>query len=187
MTRNNNDALQEFTKYYEEFKKSIYNYLLYRVSFDQDVAEDLTAEVFIKAYEHLDSYDRKRSFKTWIFTIAHNHLINYVTSKKDVLSLDESIEIPSSDSGMKFGEEVDMQMQLDIVHDLIEQLPEAQRELLTMRFVNDLSNSEIASVMKKEEGAIRTGLSRSIASLRNLYNQHLSATNATHNPFPSNV
>lgn len=168
---------QEFTRYYEEFKKPIYNYILYRVSFNQDLAEDLTAEIFIKAYEHMDSYDRARSFKTWIYTIAHNHLINYVTSKKDVLSLDESLEVPSTESGSKFGEEVDMQMQMDVVHELIQELPAPQRELLTMRFVNDLSNTEIASVLNKEEGAIRTGLSRSISSLRNLYNQYLSTNN----------
>lgn len=166
-------AVTEFSRYYEEFKNGIYNYILYRVSYNRDIAEDLTADVFVKAYEHFNSYDKTRSFKTWIYTIAHNHLINYLTGNKPTLSLDDTLISDKEAQTQRFDEAFDHQMIMEELTALLSDLPEASRELLTLRYVNDLSNSEIASIMNKDEGAIRTGLSRAIAALRNKYTQHI--------------
>lgn len=163
------DLVAEFTRYYEEYKHGVFNYILYRVSYNRDLAEDLTSDIFIKAYEHLDSFDRSRSFKTWIFTIAHNHLINYLTGNKQPLQLDDNLAANLEDQTEKYDEAFDQKMIVDKLGDLMKELPESQRELLTMRFVNDLSNSEIAEVLSKDEGAVRTGLSRAIGALRNKY------------------
>lgn len=165
------DSTSEFTKYYEEHKKAIFNYILYRVSFNRDTAEDLTSEIFLKAFEHLDSYDRERPFKTWIFTIAHNHLINYRTSHKQTLSLDEAIDVVKENDS-QYAAAVDHKDMMSKILALVSELPESQRDLVIMRYVNDLSNSEIARVTGKEEGAIRTALSRAITSLRDQYNLH---------------
>lgn len=165
---------KEFAQYYEQLKKPIFNYLLYRVSFDRDLAEDLTADVFMKAYEHFHTYDRARSFKTWVFTIAHNHLINYLTGRKQTLSLDETIKVEDNEPAISdsYADEIDMQMTMEHLMTVIQSLPDYQRELITMRYVNDFSNSEIASVLGKDEGAVRTALSRAIAAIRNNYIRH---------------
>lgn len=163
-------SVDEFTRYYEEFKNPIFNYLLYRVSFDRDVAEDLTSEVFIKAFENFHRFDRTRSFKTWIFTIAHNHLINFVTGRRQTVSLDEAIAIGADkETAKNFGEEVDTKVLTEEIFSMVSELPESQRELVVMRYVNDLSNSEIASVLRKDEGAVRTALSRAVSALRAEY------------------
>lgn len=168
----NKNNIHEFTRFYEEHKNAVFNYLLYRVSFDRDLAEDLTSEVFLKAFEHFDSFDRARSFKTWIFTIAHNHLINYLTGRKQTISLDESLKVSDGDlvdEKNPFGDSIDHKVLTEKIVRLIEALPEPQRELVTLRYVNDLSNNEIAKIVSKDEGAVRTALSRAIATLRNTY------------------
>ena len=166
------DHLTEFTGYYEQHKGAIFNYIFYRVGFNRNTAEDLTSEIFLKAFEHLDSYDRNRPFKTWIFTIAHNHLVNFFAAKKYVLPLDEAREVTKNEEST--GDELDHKLIVSTLLELADQLPESQRELLIMRYINDLSNSEIAAVTGKAEGAVRTALSRAIEGLRNAYNTHLS-------------
>lgn len=163
------DDCSEFIAYYEKHKKAIFNYLFYRVNFNRDTAEDLTSEVFLKAFEAFERYDRSRSFTTWIFSIAHNHLINFLIGKKDVLPLDEAREIAKE---VHIGELVDQQTIVAKLLTLISKLPAAQRELVIMKYVNDLSNKEIAQITGKEEGAIRTAISRIIGKLRNEYQFH---------------
>lgn len=165
------DAASEFAGYYEQFKNAILNYILYRVNFDRDTAEDITSETFIKAFEHFDKYDRSRPFKNWIFAIAHNQLVNYYVGKKEVLSLDDSVKVIKE---CTIENDTDAQMEIANVMHLVSKLPEAQKEIVILRYVNDLNNSEIAETLGKEEGAVRTALSRAIAALRNAYNLQLS-------------
>ncbi|MBI2638010.1 sigma-70 family RNA polymerase sigma factor [Candidatus Peregrinibacteria bacterium] len=163
------DSIQEFTQYYEEYKRTIFNYILYRVGFNRDTAEDLTSDIFLKAFQAFDSYDRNRPFKTWIFTIAHNHLVNYYAAKKNVLPLEEAVEVVKE---VPATETLDEKMLVSKILHLISKLPVAQQELVTLRYVNDLGNEEIARIVGKEEGAVRTALSRAIATLRDEYNTH---------------
>jgi RNA polymerase sigma-70 factor (ECF subfamily) len=165
------DMAQEFTRYYEEHKTAIFNYILYRISFNRDTAEALTSEIFLKAFEAFERYDRARPFKTWIFTIAHNHLVNYYAGRKDTLPLEEAVEVVK---GTPIPEDIDQKMTMGKILHLISKLPAEKREILIMRYVNDLSNSEIAAITDKEEGAVRTALSRAVSALRNAYQVELS-------------
>lgn len=169
------DALQEFTRYYEEHKKTIFNYLFYRVGFNRNTAEDLTSDVFLKAFQAFDSYDRNRSFKTWVFTIAHNHLVNFYAGKKNVLPLEEAVEVVKE---VPTGETLDEKMLVSKILHLVSNLPAAQRDIVILRYVNDLNHAEIAKIVGKEEGAVRTALSRAIAILRDEYNIHFTHPNS---------
>lgn len=157
---------EEFTRYYEQHKNAIFSYIYYRVGFNRYTAEDLTSDIFLKAFEHFDSFDRTRSFKAWIFTIAHNHLVNFYASRKEVLPLDESLNVVKETTTQ---EETDKNLTVSKILHLVTGLPENQRDLVVMRYVNDLSHAEIANILGKEEGAIRTALSRAVAALRNQY------------------
>lgn len=163
-----NPVVSEFTRYYEDHKNLIFNYLLYRVGFNRGLAEDLTSEVFLKAWKAFASYDRSRSFKTWIFTVAHNHLVNfYVSRKKDTLSLDDAIQVVKEDGSN--AEDLSKKLEVKNVLEIVDELPEGQREVVVMKYVNDLRNEEIAQALGKEEGAVRTALSRAIATIRDKY------------------
>ena len=155
----------DFIPYYNQFKDKIYNYFLYRVGFDKAVAEDLTSEVFVKAFKNFDGFDEAKKFQSWIYMIAHNHLVNhYKSAKRDVpLELMENfLQYLDKDAEEKY--------ELERILKIIRCMEEKDKEILQLKLVDELSNQEIADILEKEEGAIRTQISRSISKLREILN-----------------
>lgn len=156
---------KSFIGYYDQFKNKIYNYLLYRTGFDRELAEDLTSEVFIKAFKNFDSFDEAKQFQSWIFTIARNHLINhYKASKKTVpiADVEQTLSIQPEDVGQL--------LEVTRIIEIIGTMDDSDKDPLLLRYVDDLTNQEIAEVLDKEEGAVRTQISRSLVKLRLLLN-----------------
>ncbi len=154
-----------FLPYYNQFKDKIYNYFLYRVGFDSLLAEDLTSEVFIKALKNFKDFDKNKKFQSWIYMIAHNHLINHYKTAKQLIPLDimeEFLQYNDNSAAEKY----DLEQTLKIIN-LME---EGDREILRLKLVDELSNSEIADLLIKEEGAVRTQISRSLNKLREKLN-----------------
>jgi len=150
-----------FISYYEKYKDKIYLYFLYRLNFNKTTAEDLTSEVFLKALKSFENFDQNRSFQAWIYTIAHNHLVNYYRTAKREVELTENIFSTAADS-----QKIELNYELDLVLKEINSLEESDKEILLMRFVDQFSNTEIADLLGKEEGAVRTKISRSLDRLR---------------------
>jgi RNA polymerase sigma-70 factor, ECF subfamily len=152
---------QTFTKNYEVYKNKIYTYFLYRVNFSKEVAEDLTAEVFLKAFMNLESFDDSRPFQSWIYAISHNHLLNHYRSSNRTVELTAAYDV-----AVEFKKRLEASIDLEKIIDKIYELDDYYREILLLRFVDGLDNKEIATLLNKEEGAIRTQLSRALAELR---------------------
>jgi len=157
-----------FIPYYNQFKNKIYNYFLYRVGFDKSLAEDLTSEVFVKALKSFDDFDESKKFQSWIYMIAHNHLVNHYKSDKHNVPL-ELVEdfLHYSDNG------AEDRYELERVLKIISSMDLSDREVLRLKLVDELSNQEIADILAKEEGAIRTQISRSLNKLRNILNNNI--------------
>lgn len=161
MSKNN----PSFISYYNQFKDKIFNYLFYRTGFDRELAEDLTSEVFIKAFKSFDSFDKDKQFQSWIFTITKNHLINYYKADKKTVPIEDveqTLSIPPEDVGQL--------LEINNIISVIEKMDESDKEPLLLRYVSDLTNQEIAQALNKDEGAIRTQISRSLAKLRTFLN-----------------
>lgn len=151
----------QFIRYYNKFKDKIFVYFLYRTGFNRAVAEDLTSEVFLKAFKNFDTFDQTRSFQAWIYAIAHNHLVNYYrTAQRESSALEETYAIPSD------AHKIELEYELEAIMKVIQTMEPSDQEVLLLRFVDGLSNAEIATLLNKEEGAIRTKISRSLAKLR---------------------
>lgn len=155
-----------FISYYEQYKNKIFNYFLYRVNFNRTVAEDLTSEVFLKALDHFASFDQSKSFQAWIFTIAHNHLVNHYRVANRETELFDYQHFTQADT-----KRVEEQQELERVLQAIHTLDPSDRDILLLRFVDELSNAEIAELLAKDEGAVRTKMSRSLAKLRSIIEQ----------------
>ena len=157
---------ESFVAYYNQFKDKIYAYFLYRVGFDIKVAEDLTSEAFLKALKKFDDFDTEKPFQPWIFAISHNHLVNHYKSAKREVPLEE-IQNFVKCAGVKIEEK----FELERVMGIINQMKEGDKEILLLRFAQGLTNMEIADVLDKEEGAVRTQISRSLSKLREVLKQ----------------
>jgi RNA polymerase sigma-70 factor (ECF subfamily) len=156
---------KNFLRYYKSFKDKIFTYFLYRVNFNHALAEDLTSDVFLKALKHFASFDPTRSFQSWIYTIARNHLLNYYRTVYREIDLAQAEQAISN-----FSSHLEASLELQRVIRKIQVLDPYHRDVLLLRFVDGLSNSEIAEVLDKEEGAIRTQISRALQALRKLLN-----------------
>ncbi len=152
---------KEFLEYYHAFKDKIHTYFWYRVNFDQTTAEDLTSEVFIKAFRHFDTFDRERSFQAWIYKIAKNHLLNWYRVAGRELALEHAETV-----GHNPKTRTEAALELEQVIGEMQRLDDYHREVLLLRFVDGLDNNEIASLLDKDEGAVRTQISRALKKLR---------------------
>lgn len=161
-----NGDQEAFTQLYDMHFDKVYRYIYVKVH-SQAEAEDLTQDVFIKAYEAIKSYRwRNLPFTAWLFKIAHNRVIDYVrkTSKEKKTSLDEAGAITSGDPVYM----TEQNFEIYQLKKALEKLPESQREVASLRFISELSISEVALTLGKSEGTVKALQFNAIASLRKL-------------------
>lgn len=155
-----------FAKVYDIFIDPIYRYVFYRVKAVD--AEDIVETVFLKVWEHLGKYkvSEKSSFSAWIFRIAHNLVVDYYRSTKNK-GVDELLEtIPDK---KREHNPIDMTQQgLDrgVVKKAIFKLKKNYQEIIIYKFINDLSNKEIANILKRSEGSVRILQFRALKALK---------------------
>ncbi|MDO8622108.1 MAG: RNA polymerase sigma factor [bacterium] len=152
---------EAFLRYYEVFNHRIYTYFWYRTGFRRETAEDLTQEVFLKAFQAFASFDCQRSFAPWIFRIAHNHLVNHYRGQRPTISLEEAPELPAPN---RIDVEHRMEWERALRH--LDTLPSDERDLLLLRYVDQLTHDEIADVVGKRTIAVRVAVHRATKRLR---------------------
>lgn len=154
-----------FARLYDAHINEVYQFIYYRVSSDRDTAEDLTSQVFLKAWHGLPRYQlRGVPFRAWLFQIARNLVIDYYRARKDEVSL-EPYALSRPDPAVNVAREVENQLQTDWFRAKFQELTPEQREVLTLKFINGFSTKEIAGVMNKRQGAIRALQMRALQAL----------------------
>lgn len=125
-------------------------------------AEDLTQEVFLKAFKALHRYDRTRRFSSWFFKIAHNHALDYLRkTPQPTLSIDADTSTDALVSGGPSPAELTEQAKLGgALRAAIGGLRVQYREAIALRYQEDLPLEEIADVMGIPEGTVKTYLHR---------------------------
>jgi RNA polymerase sigma-70 factor, ECF subfamily len=151
-----------FEKLYEACVDRVYRYIFFRVT-DVNTAEDLTSEVFLKAWQNIHRYHPKGPFVAWLYAIARNTVIDHYRTRKPTVSLDEVVSAARHDA--KLDEKVDLDYDVKELQAALQHLTEEQREVLTLKFIGDLETAEIARRMRKSEGAIRALQMRALQAL----------------------
>jgi len=154
-----------FTEIYDLFFEKIYRFIFFRVG-HKEVAEDLTEDVFIKAFKSLGSLTKENSFESWLYQIARNKIIDYYRSKKVVVALEEVENTLEYETNVV--DIVDLEAQQKTFIKLLKELSPEQQSVIKMKFLEGLENDEIAGIMNKNEGAIRVIQHRAIAKLKEL-------------------
>lgn len=159
------DAFGELVLLYQ---KPIFN-LCYRMLGEAQEAEDAAQEAFIRAFTNLEKYDPKRSFKTWIFSIASNHCIDRLRKRRLTwLSIDEPLPPhPALETGEKHDPEKNLldQERSEMIQVLLSDLNPDYRAAVILRYWYDMSYTEIAEALDTTESAIKSRLFRARQSL----------------------
>jgi len=157
-------AEDAFAELYKEHIYAVFNYCLYRVG-DAVVAEDLTADIFERAWRARRRYNPRRAkFSTWLFTIARRRVIDWQRrrGRRRTVELDEQLPSPQPGPDTLTLEAEDQHR----LNRLIQNLPHDAQELLAMKFGAGMTNRQIAEILEKSETAVGSALYRLVRKLR---------------------
>src|SRR5579875_3153258 len=153
-----------FQALYETYLDTVYRYVYYKVGNGQ-LAEDLTQQIFLKAWEAIHRYQwRELPFQHWLLRLARNAVIDYYRSTK-----------PSNANLLDpMGESIDPEVELahgemvQTLQDAVRQLPEEQREVIVLRFIEQMPHAEVARQLGKSTATVRVIQHRALQALRRL-------------------
>ena len=162
-------ARLDFAELFREHYPRVYRYVRYRVN-DDLVAEDLTAEVFERAYRYRDSYDPERStFSTWITQIAHNWINNHLVSQQrrdqHEADLNDDMEILPSTDRLPEAQAIASEAVQRLLS-CLDRLSARDRQVVALRFGSDMRNKDIAEMLALKEHTVSVILLRALERLR---------------------
>jgi RNA polymerase sigma-70 factor (ECF subfamily) len=154
--------IEAFGNLYTIYVEQIYRYVFYQVK-DKMTAEDITEEVFIKAWRAIDSCKgRGETFSSWLYRIAHNCTIDVLRSRQKRLARETEVTADVSYSK----QEAEVRLKRQELLEAVARLPQNQKQVIILKFIEGLDNQEIGQVMNKNQGAIRVLQMRALATLR---------------------
>ncbi len=151
---------------YDRHYDAIYRYCYYRVM-DVALAQDLTSEVFVRMVQDLGAFDaRGRPLLAWLYTIARNLITDMYRSKKQVtfLPLDEALMADEDSLTIN----TERRIGNNHLARAIQRLTEEQRQVILLKFMQDFSNAEVARLLDKPVGAIKSLQHRALAALQRI-------------------
>ena len=145
----------------------IYRFVLFKVGHREE-AEDLTHQVFLKAWENIEKYElRGHPFSSWLYRIARNSVIDHHRKATPRLSIDDiAPDLLMEESTQS--REVEVKMEWDELLVAIGELQDVEQDVLIMRFIDDLTHQEVAKAIGKTEGATKVIQHRAIKNLKKI-------------------
>jgi RNA polymerase sigma-70 factor (ECF subfamily) len=154
---------EAFGEIYERYYNGVYKYIYYRVG-DQHLAEDLTMEVFVKTMEAIDGFTfRGVPFSAWLYRIASNLVVDHFRRQPAAPALELEERLVSEPGSVR--QQMDAEFTHQALRRAVADLTEDQQQVIILKFVDGLSNQEVAHVLGKSEGAIKSLQHRALASL----------------------
>lgn len=156
-----------FAELYQRYLEPVYRYVRAQTR-DRATAEDLTAQVFFKALSSAGTFKGDGSYRAWLFTIARNTVATWRAERKKKL-------VPIEDVGEEHVDPAPSAQSLAIASEdrellwtAVAHLPEAQREVVRLRYRRELTIDEIARITRRSSGAVRVLLHRARTRLHHL-------------------
>jgi RNA polymerase sigma-70 factor (ECF subfamily) len=167
---------EQFGRVFDEFYPRILKYCVKRTG-DVALSEDITSEVFIKAFKNIQKFQwRNVTFSAWLYRIALNEISSHFRKKQhvslDVMIQEEGFDPP--DRTLLYEEIVQAEDELQKYHDFLkvqrelQNLPLKYQEVLSLRYFEEKKVGEIAEILDKKEGAVKSLLSRGFDKLLEL-------------------
>ncbi len=155
-----------FAELYDMHVVRVYRHIYYLVN-DAREAEDLTAQTYLKAWEAIDRYrERGAPFVAWLLRIAHNLTISYLRSKREHRSLEDTFVDQKLHGNPE--EALEQSTDEDSVRSAVLKLRDEQRQVIILRFVEEMDYQEVAAVIGKSVPTVRVIQHRALGNLRKL-------------------
>ena len=139
---------QSFEEYYERYYNDIFRFIMVKTR-NRDKALDITQETFVKFWEYLKAGNEISNHRALLYRITRNVIIDNYRKKKDVLIPDYS-EIDALSNSFNPEQQMSDHIDGEYALKLLQKLPELTREIVSLRFLQDLSINEIASIVDRD-------------------------------------
>jgi len=157
---------EALSQLYRRHVSAIYRYVHLRVG-REDLAEDLTADVFLRMLEGIESFDyRGVPFAAWLFRIAHGRVVDYFRRQagKETVSLSQRLGAPGEGPAAT----TEAALARERLRQALGRLTKEQQQVIVLKFGEGLTNAEVGRFLGKSEGAVKSLQHRALASLRRL-------------------
>ncbi len=160
---------ESFKRYYLKYRTRIYWYVYRRITRDEE-ALDITADTFMKLYEHMENLEGRGSkgVLAWLYTVSRNQSIDYLRKQrgKNIRSIDDEEVDSATKIFDEFVEKEMEQSEIREIHDSLHVADELSREIMHLRYEEGLKFNEISKVVGKSEGACKMILYRNLEKVR---------------------
>jgi len=151
-----------FAHFYNTYKKDIYRFIYFKVS-DEEKAQDLTDEAFLKIFNCLQDGEEINNFRAFLYKIARNLTIDFYRTRHDRVSLED---VPEVVSDIDISEKVGLELDFQNITRVVKKLPDNYKEIITLKFINELSFDEISKITGKSPENCRMLTHRGLKKLR---------------------
>lgn len=158
----------KFAAAYEESRDAVYGYLVYMTK-DTLLAEDLSQEVFLRMFLHLDKFRGEASVRTWALRIARNVFLSYAKKKRPILLGEQEWEPAPDIRSNPPEEEAIKREQSELVTECLMCLEEQERTVLLLRDYEELSYEEVARIMELSVEVVKSRIYRARQKFRKIY------------------
>jgi len=174
-SRIKNKDRQAFVKVYDLYVNQIYRFIYFKVG-NKEEAEDLSSAVFLKIWSYLQENNiiDSKTLRSLLYKIARNIIIDHYRkiNQRENVSLDKTMEQGGLiDVKQDIAQRAEVMSDLMVIETKLPELKEEYREVIIMRYINELSIKEIAEILDKSKGNVRVLIYRALSVLRELMNQ----------------
>ncbi len=165
-----------FGQLYDRYLPKIYRFIFFKVGHREE-AEDLTHQVFLSAWENISSFRQQGlPLSSWLYKIARNRVIDHYRTKRTHVPLETDGDfehIPEDISRLAEGmDDLEKKLLLERIYTSLHKLTDEQQEIIVLRFIEELSNKEIARALEKNEVAIRVLQHRALKNLKKIIEEY---------------
>ena len=158
----------DWREVYDRLLPRIFHYFCYKTG-NMDVAEDLTAITLEKAWTgRISFHSNQGKFESWVCGIARRTAIDYFREHKVEVELDSVVHHPDE---VRLDEEIEEKLSFEQICQILQQFPEREREIISLKYGAELTNREIARVTGLSESNVGTILHRLVSDLRRFWEQ----------------
>lgn len=172
IVRKSLEMMDYFSCLYERYEDKLMRYIR-RVAFaSEEEAADILQDSFINIWKNLNAFDQSLPLSSWIYRIVHNEAVSFLRRKKSHgqdrnMPWDDALyaRLPDENSG---DESAELEYRDKLTRQVLEQLPEPYREILVLKFLENMGYEEISDILRIPEGTVATRINRAKKHFRSL-------------------
>ena len=161
---------QEFLEAYDLYADAIFRHCSYRL-LDRELGSDLMQETFMRAWEYVSKGRKVDNMRAFLYRVANNLIVDHVRKKKE-MSLERMMEEDGFEPGKDTTPDLHNRLEKDRIIEALSHLEETHREVLILRYIDELPPAEIAQLLGTSPNVISVRIHRGLKHLRSVLKNH---------------